>query len=155
MKKVFTLILGIILLSCLTCCNNSDKQGFYGIYTFEKVSYLSSLSSSSINYVNEQMAGTKYIIEANLFKIKSLNNNTEISSPQYVKEEVTKQVSPLSDVRTLIGNKVKYQYTIYDKDGNKTNWRLYASSDCLWIASYVDNTANGSEIIMDIFKLSK
>jgi len=36
-----------------------------------------------------------------------------------------------------------------------TKWRSYVSSDCLWIGTYVDNTADGSEIIMDIYKLSK
>jgi hypothetical protein len=155
MKKIFVLILGIILFGCLSCCSNSDKQNFYGTYTFNEVSYLSGLSSSSISYLNEKMAGTKYTIKANIFKIESKDNTTEISSPKYVKEEIPSNVTPLSDVHVFIGNDVKCQYSIRDKDGNKTKWRLYVSTDCLWIASYVDNTANGSEIIMEIFKLSK
>lgn len=155
MKKAFVLILGIILFGCLSCRSSSDKQNFYGTYTFNEVSYLSSLSSSSISYLSENMAETEYTIKANIFKIKSKDNTTEISSPKYVKEEIPSNVTPLSDVRAFIGNDVKCQYSIYDKDGNKTKWRLYASTDCLWIASYIDNTANGSETIMYIFKLSK
>ena len=34
-------------------------------------------------------------------------------------------------------------------------WRLYVSSDCLWIGKYNDNTKNGSEVIMYIYRLSK
>lgn len=155
MKRVFIIIAGLISLVCLSCCSNSNKQDFYGTYTFKEVSYLSGLSSSSIGYINEQMAGAKYTIEADLFKIESSENTFEISSPNYVKEEIQSDSSPLSDVHTLIGNQVKYQYTIYNKDKNKTNWRLYVSSDCLWAATYIDNTANGSEVIMKIYKLSK
>ena len=155
MKRVFILIAGLISLVCLSCCSNSNKQDFYGTYTFEKVSYLSPLSSSTIGYINERMVGTKYTIEADLFKIESADNTVEISSPNYVKEEIQNDLSTLYDVHTLDGNEVEYQYTICNKDGKKANWRLYVSSDYLWIASYVDNTANSSEIIMSIYKLSK
>lgn len=155
MKRVFMFIVGLISLICLFCCSISDKQDFYGMYKFEKVSYLSPLSSSTIDYINERMVGTKYIIEADLFKIESADNIVEISSPNYVKEEIQSDLSTLYDVHSLDGNEVECQYTICNKEGNKTNWRLYVSSDYLWIASYVDNTTNGSEIIMSIYKLSK
>ncbi|HYF81867.1 MAG TPA: hypothetical protein VEB00_02405 [Clostridia bacterium] len=153
MRRVFIIIAGLILLFCLSCSRNSDKRDFYGTYTFEEVSYLSLLSSSTINYMSERMAGTKYTIEADLFKIETSDNTVEISSPNYVKEEIKNDLSTLSDVYTSISDDVKYQYTIYKKDGNKTNWRLYVSSDNVWIGSYVDNTANGTEIIMYIYKL--
>lgn len=155
MKRVFILIAVLILLICLSSCRNSEKQDFYGAYTFEKVSYLSPLSSSTIDYVNERMAGTKYTIESDSFKIETSDNTVEISSPNYVKEEILNNLSTLSDVYTSISDDVKYQYTIYKKDGNKTNWRIYVSPDNVWIGSYEDNTANGSEIIMYIYKLSK
>lgn len=155
MKRVFILIAGLILLVFLAYYSNNDKQDFYGTYIFEKVSYLSPLSSSTTDYINKQMSGTKYTIKADLFKIESPNNTLEVSSPKYVKEKIQKDLPILSDVHTLIGKEFRYQYTIYNKDGNTTHWRLYISSDNVWIASYVDNTANGSEIIMRMDKLSK
>lgn len=155
MKRVFILIAGLVLLVCLFCYGIGAKNDFYGTYTFEKVSYLAPISSSTIDYINDQMAGTKYIIEADLFKIESKDNPVEISSPNYVKEEIPNGNSTLFDVHTLDGDEIEFQYTIYNKDGSKTYWRLYASSDCLYIASYIDNTANGSEIIKSIYKLSK
>lgn len=155
MKRVFIIIAGLVLLFCLSCSRNSDKQGFYGKYTFEEVSYLSLLSSSTIDYMNEQMTGTKYIIEADLFKIEASDSTVEINSPSYVKEEIKGSIPTPSDAYATISEDVKSQYTIYKEDGTKTNWRLYASSDNVWIGSYVDNTANGSEIIMYIYKLSK
>ncbi len=155
MKRVFILISGLVLLFCLSCSRNSDNQDFYGTYTFEEVSQLSPLSSSTIDFMNEQMTGTKYTIGADLFKIEASDYTVEINSPNYVKEEIKNDLSALANVYTAISDDVKYQYTIYKKDGNKTNWRLYVSSDNVWIGSYVDNTANGSEIIMYIYKLSK
>ena len=136
-------------------CSNKDKQNFYGAYAFEKVSYLSGLSSSTVDYVDEKMAGTEYAIKADLFKIESADNTVEISSPNYVREEIPNDFSILSDVRGFIGNEAECQYTICKKDGSKTHLRLYVSSDSLWIASYADNTADGSEIIMYIYKLSR
>jgi len=156
MKRVLlTLIVVLISLVCLSCSSNSDNQDFYDTYTFEEVSYLSLLSSATIGYINERMAGTKYTIEADLFKIESADNTIEISSPNYVKEEIQNDLSALYDLHTLNDNEVEYQYTICNKDGNKTNLRLYVSSDFLWIASYADNTSDGSEIIMSIYKLVK
>lgn len=155
MKRIFILITGLISLICLCCCSNSNKEDFYGTYTFKEVSYLSPLSSSTVDYINQQMAGTKYIIEADLFKIESTDNTVEISSPKYVKEKITKKCGLLSDIHSIIGDEALYQYTIYNKDGSKTHWRLYVSSDYIWAAAYSDNTINGSEVIMRIDKLSK
>ena len=144
MKKALVSIAGLILLVSLVGYSKEDKQNFYGIYTFEKVEYLSPLSSSTVDYVEEQMAGAEYTIEADLFKIESNNkyNRVEISSPNYVREKIPN--------RSIISNKVESQYNI-----DTTHRRLYVSSDSLWIASYVDNTADGLGIIMDIYKLSK
>lgn len=155
MRRILMLTAGLVLLVFLSGCNSGSEQNIYGVYTFEEVSYLSLLSSSTKDYVNSQMEETKYTIKENLFKIESTDYTVEFSSPKYVKEEISGESSVLSDVYTFIGSDVDYQYTIYDKDGNKTKWRLYVSSDYLWIGTYVDNTADGSEIIMDIYRLSK
>lgn len=157
MKRVVLLIVGfflIIFLIFLSCNGNADKQDFYGTYTFDELIYLTAFSSSLIDSVNELRAGTKYIIEKDLFKIESKDINVEISSPGYVKEEVQPVSSPLFDGDILQDNGVKYQYDIKDKDGNKTKWRLYVSHECLFVASY-HNSAYGLEIIWEIAKLSK
>lgn len=64
-----------------------------------------------------------------------------------MKEKVKFDSSSLIDAHTLQGNEVKYQYAINNENGNKTHLELYVSS-------YVDNTANGSQIIMSIYKVS-
>lgn len=145
MKKILMLIIGLVLLLSISCSNNGDKESFYNTYTFEEVSYLSLLSSSTIDYMNEQMAGTKYTIEADLFKIETSDKTVEIDSPSYIKEEIEDSILTPSDVYSAMGDDVKHQYTIYKKDGSKTYWRLYVSSGNVWVGSYVDNTANGSE----------
>lgn len=155
MRKILMLILGLMLLVFLSGCSSGGEQNIYGVYTFEEVSYLSPLSSATKDYVNRQMEETKYTIKEALFKIESTDYTVEFSSPKYAKEEISNESSVLADVYTFIGSDVDHQYTIYDKDGNKTNRRLYVSSDFLWIGTYVDNTADGSEIIMDIYRLSK
>lgn len=155
MRRILMFTAGLILLVFLSGCSSTGEQNIYGVYTFEEVSYLSPLSSATKDYVNSQMEEAKYTIKEDLFKIESTGYAIEFSSPKYVKEEISNESSVLSDVYTFIGSNVDYQYTIYDKDENKTKWRLYVSSDCLWIGTYVDNTADGSELIMDIYRLSK
>lgn len=158
MNRAFKCLVVILSFLLISSCSSIDKQSYFGTYTFEEVTYLSGLSSSTIEYLNGKMAGTKYTIEEDLFKLESKDNTVEISSPKYVKDEIHKKVQEntiiLNDVHTLKGEEIKYKYNIYDKDGNKTHMRLYISSDSLWIASYADNTGNGSDIIMSIYKLS-
>ncbi len=49
--------------------------------------------------------------------------------------------------------KEKYRYTIDTKEGRKINFHLFAMDDQLWRSSYADNTADKSEITMDLWKL--
>ncbi len=157
MKRVVLLIVGFILiifLIFLSCNVNFDKQDFYGAYTFDKLIYLTGLSSSSLDYANKTNTDTKYTIEADLFKIDNKDLKVEIHSPSYVKEDVQFDSSALFDDHILQDNGIKYQYDIKDKDGNKTNWRLYVSPECLFVASY-HNSPKGSEVIWEIAKLSK
>ena len=151
MKKLISFIICLSLLVSLNGCSNNDKHNFYGTYNFEEVSYLSSLSSLSIDYLEKKMLGTKYTIKDNLFKIEytDSDNTIDISSPDYTNEEIPNDIDVLCDVRSFIGDEVESQYSIYTEDGSKTVWRLYVSSNYLWIA------ACGSENIMNIIKLSK
>jgi hypothetical protein len=153
MKKAFFFITGLVMLAGLIYYNNNYEHNFYGKYIFEKVSYLPLFSSSTIDFEEEKMAGTKYTIEADLFKIESAGDTDEIISPSYVREEIPNNVNSLINIRSFIGNNVQYQYTIYPKESSKTCWRLYVSHDHLWIAS-VANTKAGTEIIRYIYKLS-
>lgn len=149
----------LILLLCLSGCSNKDKQAFYGVYTFDKVSYLPPELSSTIDFVNKYFKGCKYTIEPDLFKIEYSDHTFEIKSPNYVEEAIS--TYEIDTVRSSIGNdKIVMQYTIYDKDRKNTHWRLYTSSDCVWIALYENerplSTKQGEYYIdMSIYKLSK
>jgi hypothetical protein len=156
MKRLIIFLVSLSLFVSLNGCSSNNKHNFYGTYSFEEVSYLSGLSSSTIDYYAEKMTGTKYTIEDNLFKIEYTSNDAvEISSPNYIWEEIPDDTDLFSDVRSFLGEDVEYQYTIYTEDGSKTGWRLYVSSENLWIAYYVHNTVDGSEIIKDIIRVSK
>lgn len=154
MKKTLLAVFGVFLFfGIIGIIGYSINKQFqiYGEYKFEKVSYLSLLSSSTADYLNNKMMGTEYTIAVDNFEIKSSSDDSmKIESPIYVKEEVPTE----SDVYSFMSGKSKFQYTIYDKDKQKTHLRIYSTSDCLWIAKYADNTANGKEIIMWMYKLS-
>ena len=152
MKKIYLLIMLFVF---LVGCGNTDIENLYGEYYFEEVSYLSFFSSSTSEYLETKMERTKYIVEENLFKIELLDNISEISNPNYVGEEIPSDSEILADIGNILGNDIEYQYSIYSKNGDKTYLRLYVSSDSIWIASYADNTADRSEIIMYIYKLSR
>ena len=126
-KWVFLSIL--FLLVCLAGCNNKDMHDFYGTYTFEEVSYLSGLSSCTVDYVEKLRTGTVYTIEADLFKIESAENTVEINSPNYVREEIPNDFTILSDVRSFIEDfALRYGYDwgiILASNKQKTELLLY------------------------------
>ncbi len=53
-------VIFLLLLIILSGCSNNSKQ-FFGTYVFKEVSYLSPLSSSIKNYINELMADCLWI----------------------------------------------------------------------------------------------
>lgn len=148
----------LILLLCLSGCSNKDKQDFYGVYTFDKVSYLPLDSASTIDFINGYFKGSKYTIEKDLFKIETPNSTFEIKSPDYVEEAIS--IYEIDTVRSSIGdNEVVFKYAIYDNNGHKTICRLYVSSGSLWIALGPNERPlikQGKYYIdMNIYKLSK
>ncbi len=158
MKKRFCLVSIMIIMAFLTGafltgCGN-ESSDFYGTYIFESIDYQSPVLSTTIDYVEERMRGTKYTINEKVFKIESPEITEEFKSPKYIKEELPENPDALSDVCSFIGDGVKWQININTKEGEKTRYRLYLSKDSLWVAFY-NNTPNDSEIIMYIYKLSK
>jgi len=142
------------LFHSLSTGSSPDLKDFYGTYTFDELIYLTAFSSSTLDYASEAMEDTKYTIEADVFKVEGKDINVELSSPSYVKGEVQFDPEPLFDDQIKQEYGLKYQYDIKDKDGNKTEWRLYVSSGDLFVASY-HTSPNGSEIIWEIAKLSQ
>jgi hypothetical protein len=138
--------------------NSDNDNAILGEYEFDNIIYLSPLSSSTIDYMEESMKGTEYIISKDTFEITSSVNSYIILEPIYEKKEMKEEmIRAFSNAEletiALDAYKEKYQYSIYDKDNNKINFYLYAMDGELWLASYVDNTANNAEIIMYIYKL--
>jgi hypothetical protein len=153
LKKTAVLILFISL--GLIGCGDNGMKDLYGTYVFEEVSYISPLSSSSENSLTQRMKGTEYVVRADLFSIGYADDPVEINMPVYKKDEPFKDLSLISDIGHSFDEKVKYQYTVYTKNDEAVHQRLYVSQDHLWIASYADNTADGSEIIMYIYMITR
>jgi len=154
-RRELILITGLVLLVFLSACGREDGQDIFGEYKFKEVSYLSPLSSATKDSVNRRMKGSEYTIKEDLFKIvESTGYTVEYSSPKYVQEEIDEEATLFSDVFTFLGRNVDYQYAVYDEYENKTTWRLYVSSNSLWIGK-CNKAPNGSDIVMYIYKLSK
>lgn len=132
-------------------------------YTFDKLIYLSLLSSRSFDYAEKQMSGIKCTVNNELFEIDypaaySMNSNYSVSQPVYQKEKMDLEMAKAFEESTMgkvsISDfKEKYRYTIYTKDKVKTNFHLYVLDDQVWLSSFADNTADGSEITMYLCKL--
>lgn len=126
---------------------------FYGTYTFKEVSVLSPLSSSSIGSKNEQSAGTAYTVTAELFEIRGPDHTVTVKNPVYEPCELPGKddvlIQGLKDYASA--RRVDAQYRILDETGNRMHLKLYTSStypDRIWIADYADNTADGTEILV-------
>ena len=147
MKRIFIIIACMIAVTCLLLILWKDNQDFYGTYTFEEVTWLSFASSSTKQYINEDMIGTKYIVESDLFKEVYKDKVIEVNFPKYVEGKNRNDLSQLP-----VGKQTKY--TIYNKDGSETYMRLYISPAGIWIASYFYDGI-GSENLMYLYKLHK
>ena len=160
MKRIGLYLAGIIsiifLIFLVFLFGNDDVnlQDFYGTYTFDKLIYLTRLSSSSINTQNEKWLGTKYTIKEDLFKIEGKDINIEITSPSYVKSEIQFDSIPSFDHNILKKNGLKYQYDIKDRDENNIMWIIYVSKKDIFVASY-RKSFNNTKVIWDIAKLCK
>jgi hypothetical protein len=154
-KSAISILFLTFLLFGLIGCGDDGMKDLYGTYIFEEVSYISPLSSSFENSITERMTGTEYIVGADLFRIGYADDPVEINMPVYKKEKPFKGLNMISDIGPSFDEKVIYQYTIYTKNDTAIHQRLYVSQDHLWIASYTDNTADGSEIIMHIYMITR
>lgn len=152
MKKGVLLLSIIITVIFLTGCG--QKSDYYGTYIFESVDYQSPVLSSTADYIEEIMRGTKYTVTEKEFKIESPELTEEFKSPKYIKGELPANPGPFADVYSFLGDEVKWQIDILTEEGEKTRYRLYASKDSLWVSFY-NNTPDGTEIIMYIYKISK
>lgn len=148
MKKL--VIISILLISLTGC--KSEFKDLYGNYLFDEVTYLSPLSSSTKDYTTEIMSDTKYIINEDVFKVEGSDYIVEIVSPGYVEDDDLYE-SPLLFGLDDFFKKTENRYVVVDSDDNETDWRIYTSSDSIWISSRVNNAPNGSLIIFEIYKL--
>ena len=158
MKKIILLTIIVLTTFSYIGCSNNRDLGISGEFQFEKVVYLSPLSSSTIDYEEKQMEGTIYKINRDNFEIVSSVNQYKISDPIYEKikmDNVLVQTFNYAVFNSVDISKYKekYQYIIYTSENQKANFYLYSMDDELWIAAYADNTANKTDIIMNIYKI--
>jgi hypothetical protein len=138
-----------------------ESQWAEATYRFETLLYLSPLSSATLDYAESRMKDAQCIIGTDQFSIDNPNENNyyKIADPIYVKSEFTEQmaadfVKSTFQKISIENYKEKYRYNIFTGDNKNTNYSFYLMDDELWLASYVDNTADGSEIIMTLWKLN-
>lgn len=156
MKYYKTIIAIMIILVTFTGCGKG--KGIYGTYEFDKVVYLSPLSSATPDYLADLMEGTQYIIEKDSFRIVTGDNTYEVKDPTYtgvmMDEDMVKAFEEATfDQLTLDSYKDKYQYFISSDNNDKVNYFLFRMDHKLWIATYIDNTSDGLITLMNIFQL--
>lgn len=71
MKRIPVLTAALLLSVFLSGCAGKGGESIFGVYKFKEVSYLSPLSSSTSEFLNEKMKGSKYTIKEDLFKIET------------------------------------------------------------------------------------
>jgi len=126
---------------------------FYGNYAFKEVSVLSMLSSATIDYANEQRAGKTYTVTEDLFEIRGKDFSFTVEKPKYEACGVPGN----DDIMNRDGKNfakaylIDAQYKILKENGDPAHYKIYTSSkypDRIWLADYNDNTADGTEILV-------
>ena len=126
---------------------------FYGNYVFKEASVLSALSSATIGYINERSAGQTYTINDNVFEIRGSDQAVTYENPTYEPCEISGDGDGINKGFTdyTSARRVDAVYKILDENKEPTHLKLYTSSeypDRVWISDYCDNTATGTEIIV-------
>ncbi len=130
-----------------------------GTFEFDRLLYLSLLSSSTFDYAESRMKAAKFTISDGVFRIDYPDSDDfSIRHPVYVRETMTDDMVRAFENSTMNTVSIseyteKYRYTVYDDNGQKTNFRLYVLDGQVWLSSYTDNTAGKSEIVMQLWKL--
>ncbi|MEI8199017.1 MAG: hypothetical protein WCG21_03060 [Eubacteriales bacterium] len=126
---------------------------FYGNYAFKEVSVLSMLSSSTINYANEQRSGNTYTVTEDLFEIRGKDFTFTVEKPKYEAFGMPGD----NDIMNRDGKNfakaylIDAQYRILKENGDPAYYKIYTSSKYpgrIWLADYNDNTADGTEILV-------
>ncbi len=131
------------------------------IYEFDGLLYLSPLSSSTFDYAESRMLGTRFTIGEERFEINYPEQDRYIiEQPTYTRETMTEDMILAFEKSTfdkvLISEyKEIERYSISTRDHLKTNFYLYALDDQFWLSTYADNTADKSEITLSIWKLKQ
>lgn len=153
MKRVLKIAIVMVIFIYIFSLRGASTDNLFGIYTFDTVSSLSPLSSYTKDYINEKMEGAQFVFQEDLFIVQTLTDSVEIKSPKYKKKAIDDNAEVFQ--KTSSDEAVKHQYIIYDKDGDRTNWRIYTSKKDVWISLIVDNTANNQELMIYRYKLIK
>lgn len=135
----------------------TEEAGKY--FGFDGLLYLSHLSSSTFDYAESRMEGANFIIGGDRFEIDYTGQEDyEITQPVYVRKKMAGDMIMAFEKSTMNTVSVseykgKHRFDIFTEENQKTNFCLYAMDKQLWLASYANNTADGSEITMYIWKL--
>ena len=126
---------------------------FYGNYTFKEVSVLSMLSSATIDYANERRIGNTYTVTGDLFEIRGKDSVFTVEKPNYEAYGMPGNEDIMNrDGRNFAkAYQVDAQYKILKENGDPAHYKIYTSSkypDRIWLADYNDNTADGTEILV-------
>lgn len=111
MRKLIAVAAGLLMVIGLAAC--SGQSGFYGTYTFGEVSYLSPVSSATVDYLNEKLRGTKYTIEQDMFSVEFTDAVIEFASPTYRKEPIPTAQNVLSDASCVVRHRQRNRISIY------------------------------------------
>jgi beta-lactamase regulating signal transducer with metallopeptidase domain len=140
---------------------SGENERTEATYGFEKLLYLSPLSSSMFEFAENRMKEAQCSIGADHFSIDNPKEKEhyEVTNPIYVKSELTEKMAADFEESTfgkisVADYSVKQRYKIRTEGNKNTNYCLYVMDNELWLASYTDNTADGSEITMALWKLS-
>ena len=131
----------------------TQLSAFYGNYAFKEVSVLSMLSSATIDYANERRIGNTYTVTEDLFEIRGKDSVFTVEKPDYEAYGMPGNEDIMNrDGRNFAkAYQVDAQYKILKENGDPAHYKIYTSSkypDRIWLADYNDNTADGTEILV-------
>lgn len=157
-SKMAMIMVALCLLLAPCGAMGEGAADIAGDYEYQSLAFLSLLSSSTWEYHQQEVKGTSVTIADDLFYVG--DGGVLISDPTY--EAISMDDVMMSSLKEATWSQEgdapinpSMRYKVLDGRGRSSGFYIYTSGSSVWIAKYVDNTANGQDIITYIYTLSK
>lgn len=131
-----------------------ELADLYGEWRFAALAHQWAGAAQTGDAAASEMEGTVFGITEKSFLVSG-GQNWSVENPRYILHPLEEPTGAFDDVRAYLGDEVLGYYAVLSEGGTVQPYRIYFSRDTYWVTSFRDNTADGSVILYDIYRIER